>query len=144
MVEPRKASFGLTFLSGALVFCAFVVIVSLWFRAMPAKESHNDRRAADRVRNLGNLRVAESQKLNNYAWADKEKGLAQIPIARAMALTLAELQARQVQPSAVAVENPYPGGLQPIAAAPAPEQAAATPAPASAAPAPTPNKEAGQ
>jgi hypothetical protein len=126
IVEPRKASFGLTFLFGALVFCLFLTLASWWLRLTPAGETYDEKRVANRVKNLSELSLAESQKLKNYAWVDKDKGLVRIPLERAMILALADLQARQVQPSMVAVENPYPNGLQTVA--PAVAAAAATPA----------------
>jgi phage tail sheath protein FI len=153
-VEPRKASFGLTFLLGALVFCLFIALASWWLRLTPAPESYDETRAAKRAKNLSDLHVTESQQLKNYAWVDKDKGLVRIPLERALALVLPELQARQVRPSTVAVENPYPYGLQPAAPVPAstgtaaaagaaPQQAAqAATSPAASTPTPTePMKE---
>jgi hypothetical protein len=126
-IEPRKASFGLTFLLGALVFCIFALIASLWFRVSPTGQTYDEIRAAKRLKSLSELRAVEERKLKNYDWVDKDKGVVQIPIARAMDLVLADLQSKQVHASTVAVENPYPYGLQPAPAASAASAAPASP-----------------
>jgi hypothetical protein len=122
VVEPRKASFGLTFLNGALVFCLFLALAAWWFRLTPPGETYDEQRAAARVKRLSDQRLADARQTNHYAWSDKEKGLVQIPVARAMELVLPDLQAKGVRPSSVAVEVPYPAGLQPVAPAPAPPE----------------------
>lgn len=103
-----------------LLLSAFVLAVLAWFKFQGTKQTYEDQRAELRLSKLKALRAEESQTLSNYAWASKEKGLARIPIDRAMELVAAELKNATVAPSQVKVENPYPAGLatQP---APAPE-----------------------
>ena len=47
---------------------------------------------ADRKARLLELRDSEAAALANYSWADKEQGIVRLPVARAMELTLQELQ----------------------------------------------------
>jgi hypothetical protein len=47
------------------------------------------------VRDLRELREAENNILNNYAWVDKSAGVVRIPIARAIDLMAARAQAGQ-------------------------------------------------
>jgi len=49
-------------------------------------------RAAERIKNLKEMRAANAEALNNYAWQDQAKGLVRLPVTRAMELTLQEWQ----------------------------------------------------
>jgi hypothetical protein len=44
---------------------------------------------------LAELRAAEQKQVSNYAWIDQAKGVVQLPIERAMELTVQELKAKQ-------------------------------------------------
>jgi hypothetical protein len=52
-------------------------------------------RDAERVKNLADLKAENEIKLNSYAWIDQPKGSIQIPIAEAMALVIADLNAKK-------------------------------------------------
>jgi hypothetical protein len=118
---PLSAWFGIV-----LLFALFGVIVLAIIGPSPRRSDYEETRAKKRVENLKTLREEADKALTTYGWIDKNKGVARIPIERAMELTVADL----------AKQKPAPAG--PIAA-PTPEAqatagAGASPAPASPAP----------
>src|SRR6266513_5865823 len=102
-----------------LLFALFGVIVLAIIGPAPRGSDYEETRAKKRVENLKTVREEADKALNTYGWIDKTKGLARIPIERAMELTVAEL----------AKQKPAPAG--PIAT---PEAQATASAPASAIP----------
>ena len=56
-------------------------------------------RDAERVKNLADLKAENEIKLNTYAWIDQPKGSVQIPIAEAMTLVIADLNAKKPVPA---------------------------------------------
>jgi hypothetical protein len=104
-----------------LLFALFGVIVLAIVGPAPRGSSYEETRAKKRVENLKTTQEEAAKALTTYGWIDKNKGIARVPIQRAMELTVAEL----------AQKKPAPAG--PIAA-PEPQAPAA---PASPAPAPT-------
>ena len=109
---PLSVWFGIV-----LLFALFGVIVLAIIGPSQRASDYEEARAKKRVENLKTLREEADKALTSYGWIDKTKGLAHIPIERAMEVTVAEL----------AKQKPAPAG--PIAA---PEtQAPAGPAPAS-------------
>ena len=56
-------------------------------------------RDAERIKNLADLKAENEIKLNTYAWVDQVKGSVQIPIADAMKLVLADLNAKKPAPA---------------------------------------------
>lgn len=56
-------------------------------------------RDAERIKNLADLKAENEIKLNTYAWVDQAKGSVQIPIAEAMKLVLADLNAKKPAPA---------------------------------------------
>ena len=117
---PLSVWFGIV-----LLFALFGVIVLAIIGPAPRRSDYEETRAKKRVENLKTLREEADKALTTYGWTDKTKGLAHIPVERAMELTVAEL----------AKQKPAPAG--PIAApeTQAPAGAPATAAPASPAPA---------
>jgi hypothetical protein len=118
---PLSAWFGIV-----LLFVLFGVIALAIIGPSPRRSDYEETRAKKRVENLKTLREEADKALTTYGWIDKNKGVARIPIERAMELTVADL----------AKQKPAPAG--PIAA-PTPEAqatagAGASPAPASPAP----------
>src|SRR6266550_2698557 len=109
---PLSAWFGIV-----LLFVLFGVIVLAIIGPSPRRSDYEETRAKKRVENLKTLREEADKTLATYAWIDKNKGLARIPIERAMELTVADL----------AKQKPAPAG--PIAT---PEAQATASAPASA------------
>jgi hypothetical protein len=100
-----------------LLFGLFGVIVLAIIGPAPRGSDYEETRAKKRVENLKTVREEADKALTTYGWIDKNKGLARIPIERAMELTVAEL----------AKQKPAPAG--PIAT---PEAQATASAPASA------------
>jgi len=104
-----------------LLFALFGIIVLAVIGPAPRGSDYEETRAKKRVENLKTTQEEAAKALTTYGWIDKNKGIARVPIQRAMELTVAEL----------AQKKPAPAG--PIAA-PEPQAPAA---PASPAPAPT-------
>src|SRR4030095_12369608 len=109
---PWSAWFGIV-----LLFALFGVIVLAIIGPTPRATDYEETRAKKRVENLKTVREEADKALTTYGWIDKNKGVARVPIERAMELTVAEL----------AKQKPAPAG--PIAT---PEAQATASAPASA------------
>ena len=119
---PLSTWFGIV-----LLFALFGIIVLAVIGPAPRGSDYEETRAKKRVDNLKTSREEATKALTTYGWIDKNKGVARIPIERAMKLTVAEL-ARQKPASAGPIATPQPPA--PAAASPSPAQA--SPAPASA------------
>src|SRR6476660_7995818 len=120
---PLSTWFGIV-----LLFALFGVIVIAVIGPIPRSSDYEETRAKKRMENLKTVREDAEKALNTYAWIDKNKGVVQIPISRAMELTVADL----------AKQKPAPAG--PITTPPAQSPAPAT----SAAPAASPKPGAAQ
>lgn len=79
---------GLGFMVASLLFAALVLILKC---STPAPAIDADR-AAERSKDLAEIRVAESQALNHAAWIDQQRGLVRLPIDVAMQLAVQEGQ----------------------------------------------------
>ena len=110
---PLSAWFGIV-----LLFALFGVIVLAIIGPSPRGSDYEETRAKKRIENLKTVREEADKALTTYAWVDKNKGVARIPIEHAMELTVA----------ALAKQTPAPAG--PIAT---PQAQATASAPASAA-----------
>jgi hypothetical protein len=120
-----------TWLGIVLLFALFGVIVLAIIGPSPRGSDYEETRAKKRVENLKTLREEADKALTTYGWTDKNKGVARIPIERAMELTVADL----------AKQKPAPAG--PIAT-PAAEGTASPPAsPARPSPAPASSPQGG-
>jgi hypothetical protein len=115
---PLSAWFGIV-----LLFALFGVIVLAIIGPTPRGSDYEEVRAKKRMENLKTLREEADKALTTYGWIDKNKGVARIPIERAMELTVADL-AKQKPAPAGPIATP---AAQPTASAPA---SAASPAPA--------------
>ena len=115
-VAHSRAPFS-TWFGIVLLFALFGVIVLAVIGPAPRRSDYEETRAKKRIDDLKTLHEEAEKALNTYGWVDKNKGVARIPISRAMELTVAEL----------AKKKPTPGG--PIAA-PEPQGPAASAAPA--------------
>jgi hypothetical protein len=144
-----------TWLGIVLLFALFGVIVLAVIGPAPRGSDYEETRAKKRAELLKTSREEAAKALTTYGWIDKNKGVARIPIERAMELTIAELAQQKPAPaeapaaaspgpaqgSAAPAGSPQPGAAQPAASpsgqAPAPvSPAAQPPAPASPSPAP--------
>jgi hypothetical protein len=104
-----------TWLGIVLLFASFGIIVLAVIGPTPRGSDYEEMRAKKRMENLKTAHEDAEKALNTYAWIDKNKGIARIPIDRAMELTVAQL----------AQQKPAPAG--PIAT-PGPEAPAGGPA----------------
>jgi len=117
---PLSTWFGIV-----LLFALFGIIVLAIIGPMPRGSDYEETRAKKRMEQLKTVREDAEKALNTYAWIDKNKGVVQIPISRAMELTVADL----------AKQKPAPAGpiATPQAQSPAPATSAvpaASPKPA--------------
>ena len=131
--EQPRSTFG-TWLGIVLLFAIFGVFVWVVMGLMPRGDNYEQKRSEARLEKLKTARDEYAKAGGSYGWVDKEKGVARIPVQRAMEVAVAELAQRKPAPA-----NPIePGagdkaGLQvtaPTTAAPAPTAppTAATPA----------------
>ena len=115
-------SFG-AWLGVVLLFLFFGIFVLVLVAATPHGNNYEEKRAKAREEKLRTIRDAAAKDLNSYAWIDKGKGVARIPIDRAMQLTLGDLASKKPQPA-----NPIATPAE--AAAPAATSAAPAVSPA--------------
>jgi len=117
---PLSTWFGIV-----LLFALFGIIVLAVIGPAPRGSDYEETRAKKRVDNLKTSREEAAKALTTYGWIDKNKGVARIPIERAMKLTVTEL-ARQKPAPAGPIATPQPPA--PAAASPSPPQASPAPA----------------
>ena len=128
-VAHSRAPFS-TWFGIVLLFALFGVIVLAVIGPAQRESDYEVTRAKKRMDNLKTLREEAEKALNTYGWIDKNKGIARIPIASAMELTVAELAQQKPAPAgpiatpepqaAAAPASPAPAGsLQPGSAQPA-------------------------
>src|SRR5215469_10486525 len=90
---PLSTWFGIV-----LLFALFGVIVLAIIGPSPRGSDYEETRTKKRVENLKTLREEADKTLTTYGWVDKNKGVAHIPITRAMELTVAELAKQRPAP----------------------------------------------
>jgi hypothetical protein len=108
-----------------LLFALFGVIVLAVIGPAPRGDTYEQTRAKKRVDILKTVRDQDEQALTTYGWIDKNKGVARIPIDRAMGLTVTELAKKNPAP-AYPIATPEPQASAAETGAPAPP---ASPAP---------------
>src|SRR6266850_2401982 len=131
--EHAPISFG-AWLGIVLLFLFFGIFVLVLVAATPHGNNYEQKRAEARVKKLNDARNAAARELNSYAWVDKGKGVARIPIDRAMQLTLRDLASKKPEPAnpiATPAEAAVPAASPPVpAVSPAASpSASATPKP---------------
>src|SRR5213078_2425955 len=104
-----------TWLAVVLIFALFGVIVLAIIGPSPRGSDYEETRAKKRIENLKTVREEADKALTTYAWVDKNKGVARIPIEHAMELTVAAL-AKQTPAPAGPIATPQ---AQATASAPA-------------------------
>jgi hypothetical protein len=147
-----------TWLGIVCLFVLFGLIVLAVIGPSPRTSDYEETRAKKRMEKLKTLHEESQKELTTYAWVDKNKGVARIPIDRAMEVTVADLAQKKPAPAGPIATPPAqaaPAGASPAAPAapqgaavssPPPSGAASSPpatqqsppAPASPAPATTP------
>src|SRR5262249_23601652 len=119
-----------TWLGIVFLFVLFGLIVLAVIGPSPRSSDYEETRAKKRMEKLKALHEETLKDLTTYAWVDKNKGVARIPIDREMELTVA----------APAQKKPAPAG--PIATpAPAAPAAPATAPPTGGSPAPVAHQQ---
>ena len=124
-------SFG-AWLGVVLLFLFFGIFVFVLVAATPHGNNYEQKRAEARKKKLNDARNAAAQELNSYAWVDKGKGVARIPIDRAMQLTLRDLASKKPEPAnpiATPAEAAAPAASPPAPAVSPAASLAATPKP---------------
>jgi|ERR1700730_10075373 len=125
-VAQSRAPFS-TWLGVVLLFALFGVIVLAVIGPAPRSDDYEQKRAKAREEKLKTAREEDAKALTSYAWIDKNKGVARIPVARAMELTLVELAQKKPEPAGP-IATPEPAAPGAATGAPAPS-ASPTPAP---------------
>jgi hypothetical protein len=124
-------SFG-AWLGVVLLFLFFGIFVFVLVAATPHGNNYEQKRAEAREKKLNDARNAATQELNSYAWVDKGKGVARIPIDRAKQLTLRDLASKKPEPAnpiAAPTEATAPGASPPAPAVSPAASPSATPKP---------------
>ncbi|HEY4758633.1 MAG TPA: hypothetical protein VIH43_08740 [Chthoniobacterales bacterium] len=118
--ERAPISFGAWF-GIVLLFLLFGLVVFVLVAATPHGDTYEQKRAKAREEKLKTTKDATAKDLNSYAWVDKGKGVARIPIDRAMQLTLRDLASKKPAPAnAIEAASSSPPAASPAAASPAP------------------------
>src|SRR5260370_19196849 len=125
-----------TWLGIVLLFALFGVIVLAVIGPGPRGSDYEETRTKKRADVLKTMRDEATKALTTYGWIDKNKGVARVPIERAMELTIAELAPKKPAPAGpIATPQPQPPAASASAASPAAPPAAAQPKPRSSPPA---------
>src|SRR5947208_9919842 len=111
-----------TWLGIVCLFVLFGVIVLAVVGPSPRGTDYEETRAKKRIEQLKTLREENQKELATYVWVDKNKGVARIPIDRAMELTVADLAQKKPAPAGP-IATPAEQ-TPPTAASPAPPVAA--------------------
>jgi hypothetical protein len=131
--ERAPISFG-AWLGVVLLFLFFGIFVLVLVAATPHGDTYEAKRAQAREKKLNDARNAATKELNSYAWVDKGKGIARIPIDRAVQLTVRELASKKPMAAnsiETAAQTPAPAAspAPPVSPAPATAGASGTPKP---------------
>jgi hypothetical protein len=124
-----------TWLGIVCLFVLFGLIVLAVIGPSPRTSDYEETRAKKRMEKLKALHEETQKDLTTYAWVDKNKGVARIPIDRAMEVTVADLAQKKPAPAgpiATPAVQAAPAGPSPAAPA-APQGAAVSSSPAEAA-----------
>src|SRR6266566_292490 len=111
-----------TWVGIVLLFALFGIIVLAIIGPAPRGSTYEDTRAKKRMENLKIVRDDAAKALTTYGWIDKNKGIAHIPIDRAMELAVAELAQQKPAPAGpIATPEPQPtAASSSVAASPQP------------------------
>jgi hypothetical protein len=129
-----------TWLGIVCLFVLFGLIVLAVIGPSPRTSDYEEARAKKRMEKLKTLHEESQKELTTYAWVDKNKGVARIPIDRAMEVTVADLAQKKPAPAgpiATPAAQTAPAGASPAPAA-SPQGAAVSSPPSSGAASPSP------
>jgi len=124
-----------TWLGIVFLFALFGLIVLAVIGPSPRSSDYEETRTKKRMEKLNALQEENKKDLTTYAWIDKNKGVARIPIDRAMEVTVADLAQKKparAGPIATPAAQAPPTAGSPAAAA-SPQGAAVSSSPAEAA-----------
>jgi len=110
-----------TWLGIVCLFVLFGLIVLAVIGPSPRTSDYEETRAKKRMEKLKTLHEETQKELTTYAWVDKNKGVARIPIDRAMEVTVADLAQKKPAPAgpiATSAAQTAPAGTSPAPAAP--------------------------
>ena len=88
-----------TWLGIVCLFVLFGIIVLAVIGPSPRTSDYEETRAKKRMEKLKALHEENQKELTTYAWVDKNKGVARIPIDRAMEVTVADLAQKKPAPA---------------------------------------------
>ena len=117
VVDRTPVPFG-AWLGIVLLFIVFGLVVLVLIGLSPRGDTYEARRAKQRMEALKKLQDEANAELHSYGWVDKDKGVARIPIERAMELTLTDL-AKKTPTPANPIETPSATAPSPAAGSPA-------------------------
>jgi len=124
-----------TWLGIVCLFVLFGIIVLAVIGPSSRTSDYEEMRAKKRMERLKALQEENQKELTTYTWVDKNKGVARIPIDRAMELTVADLAQKKPAPAgpiATPAAQTAPGGAAPAPAAPQGAAVSSSPAEAAA------------
>jgi hypothetical protein len=124
-----------TWLGIVCLFVLFGLIVLAVIGPSPRTSDYEETRAKKRMERLKALHEETQKELTTYTWVDKNRGVARIPIERAMEVTVADLAQKKparAGPIATPAAQAPPTAGSPAAAA-SPQGAAVSSSPAEAA-----------
>src|SRR5436305_7631676 len=119
-----------------LLFLFFGSFVLVLVAATPHGNNYEAKRAQARKEKVKTTRADATKELTSYAWVDKAKGVARMPIDRAMQLTMRDLASKKPT-AANPIETPAPtpapaaSPAPPVSPAPSATGASETPKPTS-------------
>ena len=95
-----------TWLGIVCLFVLFGLIVLAVIGPSPRTSDYEETRAKKRMEKLKALHEESQKELTTYAWVDKNKGVARIPIDRAMEVTVADLAQKKPAPAGPIASSP--------------------------------------
>jgi hypothetical protein len=131
-----------TWLGIVCLFVLFGLIVLAVIGPSPRTSDYEEARAKKRMERLKTLHEENQKELTTYAWVDKNKGVARIPIDRAMEVTVADLAQKKPAPAgpiAIPAAQTAPAAGSPAPAAPQGAAVSSSPAEAPAKAGPPPS-----
>jgi len=90
------------YLPGIWLAAGFLGLASLGFLLRPVGVTPNsvlESAAKTRLEKLSKLREEQEKALSSYGWTDKDKGIAHIPVSKAIELVLPKLRANDPHPA---------------------------------------------
>jgi hypothetical protein len=109
-----------TWLGIVCLFVLFGLIVLAVIGPSPRTSDYEETRAKKRMEKLKTLHEESQKELTTYAWVDKNKGVARIPIDRAMEVTVADLAQKKPAPAGPIATPAAQTQTAPAGASPAP------------------------